>query len=286
MLVASVCSTETEVMSLPSVLCFISLNGWAACCNEIQLNVRQENYVSICCNSQAALKAPQAAETTSPFVRQYQKALNDMSTRHTVGLYWVHRHAGVWGNEIADKLARDSSNQKFVGPEPSLRVSRQSIRRKIKCWMNNQHLARWWGLSSTQRLAWELITLPSQAAKTSLLSFNRIQSRVVTGLLAGHNTLRRHLHLMGLTSSPLCRRCGAEDETLAHILCECESLASLRHVHLGCFFLDPEDIMSLSLGVIWDFSKGIGLPWTGIRLWGTWGPFLRPRCIGTIMVQT
>jgi hypothetical protein len=25
-------------------------------------------------------------------------------------------------------------------------------------------------------------------------------------------------------------------------LCECEALASLRHAHLGSFFLDPDDI--------------------------------------------
>jgi len=42
-------------------------------------------------------------------------------------------------------------------------------------------------------------------------------SRVVTGLLTGHNTLRRHLHLIGLLDSPLCRRCGAKEETSAHI---------------------------------------------------------------------
>jgi len=73
-------------------------------------------------------------------------------------------------------------------------------------------------------------------------SFNRTQSRAVTGLLTGHNTLRRHLHLLGLSYNPLCRRCGAEDETSAHILCESEALASHRHVYLGSFFLKPEDI--------------------------------------------
>jgi len=87
-----------------------------------------------------------------------------------------------------------------------------------------------------------MISGPCLGAKARFLSFSRTQSRAVTGLLTGHNTLRRHLHLMGLSDSPLCRRCGAEDETSAHILCECEVLASLRHVYLGSFFLDPEDI--------------------------------------------
>ena len=58
-----------------------------ACAYEIQMNVRPGKYVSICSDSQATLKAIQAAKTTSPLVRQCQKALN-ISTRHTVGLYW------------------------------------------------------------------------------------------------------------------------------------------------------------------------------------------------------
>jgi hypothetical protein len=84
------------------------------------------------------------------------------------------------------------------------------------------------------------------------------QSRAVTGFLTGHNTMRRHLHLMELSDSPLCR-CGAEDETSAHILCECEALASLRHAYLSSFFLEPEDIKNIILGSIWNFCKATGL---------------------------
>jgi len=39
-----------------------------------------------------------------------------------------------------------------------------------------------------------------------------------------------HPAVCSFVDSPLCRRCGAEDETSAHILCECEVLTSLRHV--------------------------------------------------------
>jgi hypothetical protein len=117
-----------------------------------------------------------------------------------------------------------------------------------------------WGLGDNQRQARELISGPCLGAKARFLSSNRTQSRAVTGLLTGLNTLRRHLHLIGLSDSPLCRRCGAEDETSAHILCECEALASHRHEYLDPSFLEPEDIESIILGAIWNFSKATGLP--------------------------
>jgi hypothetical protein len=113
--------------------------------------------------------------------------------------------------------------QSLVGPEPSLGVSRQNIRRKIKWWMDNQHLARWQDFGSSQRQARRLISGPSLDTKIRHLSYDRIQSRVVIGLLSGHSTLRRHLHSVGLPNCPLYRRCGAEDNTSAHILCECEA---------------------------------------------------------------
>ena len=65
---------------------------------------------------------------------------------------------------------------------------------------------------------------------------------------------------MGLTSIPLCGRCGAEDETSVHILSECEGLGSLRHTYLGPFFLDPEDIKILNLGAFGTLVKEQGSP--------------------------
>ena len=132
-------------------------------------------------------------------------------------------------NEIADKLARSGSGQRFVGPEPFLGVSRQNIRRKMKCWMQRQNLALWRSPCGKQRRARELISGPNLATGARLLSFNRTQSRVVIGLLTGHNTLRRHLNVMGLSNNRTCRKCGTEEETSVHILGECEALATLRH---------------------------------------------------------
>ena len=102
------------------------------------------------------------------------------------------------------------------------------------------------------------------AAKTRLLSFDRMQSRVVISLLTGHNTLRRYLDKIRLTNSPVCRRCRAVEETPRHVLCECEAFVTLTHT-LCSFFSDPEDVKWLSMGDIWNFIKGTGLPWLALQ---------------------
>jgi hypothetical protein len=130
--------------------------------------------------------------------------------------------------------------------------------RSIVGWLTNS--GQDFGLGDTQRQAQELISGPSLGAKTKFMSFNRTQSRTVTGLLTGHNALRRHPYLLGPLDSPLSRRCGVREETSAHILCKCEVLASLRHAYLSSLFLEPTDIQSTSLGAIWSFSKDSGLP--------------------------
>jgi len=53
---------------------------------------------------------------------------------------------------------------------------------------------------------------------------------------------------MGLSNNPTCRKCGTKEETSVHILGKCEALASLRHMYLGSFFLNPEDIRMLGGG--------------------------------------
>jgi len=117
-----------------------------------------------------------------------------------------------------------------------------------------------------------LISGPCLGAKARFLFFNKTQSRALTGLLTGHNTLRRHLHLIGLSDSPLCRRCGVEEETSAHILCEYEALASRGHAYLSSFFLEPEDIKS----IIWGPSGTLAKQQGSLELiWGTKGLLIK-----------
>ena len=123
---------------------------------------------------------------------------------------------GILGYVEMKLLARGLQGRElftqFAGPEPALQVSRQNTR-KLEHWTDNHPMAMWWGLTSTQRQLQKPISGPNPTATTRLLSFHRIRSKVVTGLLTEHNTLRRHLYIMELI---LCRRCEAEEETSAH----------------------------------------------------------------------
>jgi ribonuclease HI len=98
-----------------------------ACAHDIKNHGTPEKHLSICSDSLAALKALGAVRTTSPLVHQCQDVLNDISTRHAVGLYWVPRHTGVRGNETADRLARNGLASGFVDPEPALGVSKRDL---------------------------------------------------------------------------------------------------------------------------------------------------------------
>jgi hypothetical protein len=83
--------------------------------------------------------------------------------------------------KIANAFAREGFAHQFVGPEPTMGLSRQNIRHRIKGWLFDQYMTLWRDLTSTQRQAKKLILGPTLAAKTRLFSFNRMQSRAVTG---------------------------------------------------------------------------------------------------------
>jgi hypothetical protein len=120
------------------------------------------------------------------------------------------------------------------------------------------------------------VRLKKFAEYISKLSFNRTQSRVVTGFLTGHNTLRRHLFLLGLANSPVCRGCGVKEETSAHVLCECEAWASLRHMHLGSFFWNQGTLRIY----FWGPSGA------SVKLRGSHDSDMGPRCIGAARSRT
>jgi len=91
---------------------------------------------------------------------------------------------------------------------------------------------------------------------------------------------------MGLIDSPLCRRCGTMRKPQ---LTSCVSVKPWRHSDIPIwvpFSWTLINVRSLSLGSIWKFITGTGLPWLGhqfirhkgpvkkARDWKGWNPFI------------
>ena len=81
-----------------------------------------------------------------------------------------------------------------------------------------------------------LVEGPQQGRATKLLSMSRQQISIVVGLLTGHLGLYGHLHKIGKDMNPLCRRCLNGNETVEHLLSECESLTMSRSRIFGQSF--------------------------------------------------
>jgi hypothetical protein len=64
---------------------------------------------------------------------------------------------------------------------------------------------------------------------------------------------------MGLEDDPICERCLEADESAAHVLCDCEALASLRFRHLGQSFMKPSDFYDAPIGKVLHFTQSVGL---------------------------
>ena len=115
----------------------------------------------------------------------------------------------------------------FTGPEPVLGLPHGVVKRAIGDWMERRHIECWKSGKDCKHSK-ALKEGPQQSRATELLNMSRQQLSVVIGLLTGHLGLNSHLHKIGKDINPLCRSCLNGNETVEHLLCECESLTMSR----------------------------------------------------------
>ncbi|KAI8435452.1 hypothetical protein MSG28_003755 [Choristoneura fumiferana] len=90
-----------------------------------------------------------------------------------------------------------------------------------------------------------------------LWTLSRKQLRHIVGAFTGHFNTKHILVKMGLQDNEVCRICGEEDETMEHIMCECDALARSRMRLFGDGYSAPGDFKALPLRQIIQFMDEV-----------------------------
>ena len=208
-------------------------------------------------DSQGAIKSLHKYEARSRCVIECKRLLNKLAETNTVTLNWIPGHSGQLGNGVADNLANLGAEYPDEGLEPRLPVLESVITEFIKNWAKEEHNEKW--TNTTEYRQTKLIlpyTKHKWAKQASQLERNEL--RILTQIVTGHASLKRHLHIMGYVEDPNCE-CGEEPQTPIHILTRCTRLAGLRTAVLGRPEITPENIRNYRPKTILKFAMQTGL---------------------------
>jgi ribonuclease HI len=128
---------------------------------------------------------------------------------------WVPSHCGIFGNECADKLAKQALGHTVVDKiiPFELKEAYASIDNIIlKIWQNE------WSTNKKGRAYFEIE--PMVTDKIKYTNRSREQESCITRLRLGKCYLNSYLHKISVHDTGLCQCCN-EPETIHHFVCEC-----------------------------------------------------------------
>lgn len=218
--------------------------------------------VTICSDSQAALKALNSRIVHSRVVWECIEMLNSLAETRFVQLIWVPGHSNIEGNEKADELARLGSNSPFVGPLPIVPVPLSGLYSEIQA-KETEAVEYSWASAPGCETTKKLLPKPKLAITDQLIRLKKTDLSLLVSLLTGHNKLNAHLHKIGVKSEPDCDKCGHTNETSIHFLCECPKYWRLRAKIFGNAFCNTATIASACAKDVLRFAKDSGRFWRG-----------------------
>ena len=202
----------------------------------------QDTDITLCSDSQAALKALKNPVLKSRTVEECWNTLAELNTHNRVCLRWVPGHVGVEGNEAADINAKQGAESDMFGPEPALPIPYSLCKQEVRKGVRKAHQLRWEGLTTCRKARRAMpVIFPSNGLAIQALS--RASIRLVLQALTGHGNLNRFKYATGRLDSPVCHKCGTEAETPNHHVGRCPTYLRLRVSCFGLPELTLEEIM-------------------------------------------
>ena len=186
-------------------------------------------------------------------IRHQVKHLENSKWR--INFSWVKAHAGTFGNELADKLAKDAAR------EPEATISYNKIpKSNIEMELKEAGIQKW-------QQEWEKT---NKGAITKLF-FPSIEQRLkmklnltpnLTAIITGHGLTRSYLHRFNITDNPTCP-CNNEAQTIDHLIYQCPLVEKERNIlrnqviKAGCWPPNKEDFIKKHFKQFIQFANSI-----------------------------
>ncbi|XP_021965805.1 uncharacterized protein LOC110861000 [Folsomia candida] len=106
-------------------------------------NTHNYSTVDFFIDSQGAIKALTSPWPVSSLTSEAIEMLNHIGETKKVTLHWIPSHHGFEGNEVADLLAKEGTLTGYLGPQPSIPLSRSTVISSIVNWARLQHIKSW-----------------------------------------------------------------------------------------------------------------------------------------------
>ena len=187
---------------------------------EIELK-GQERIAAIYTDSKITLDSLKNHNNHNYLIERIREKLKDLKmAKWTIEFSWVKAHAGIHGNEVADRLAKQA------GQDIGLPLSFSKIPVSVVQSELHQQSQQKWEREWENSTKGEITKSYFPSVKDRLRTKTTLTPNLTT-LLTGHGRLRSYYHRFKITNNPMCS-CNQEEETVKHVIYKCKKFSKER----------------------------------------------------------
>jgi len=177
--------------------------------------------VTIYTDSQITLDSLRNGNIHTFLLEEIRKQLNEMTTANwKIKLRWVKAHAGVRGNELADKLTKEAAANKNI-MDSYKRIPKRVVIKEFE----DDGVKKWqteWTNSTKGNITKDFF--PDVKER---LNMNINLTPNFTAMVTGHGKTNSYLNRFKIIKTPTCPS-GNSDQNTDHLICECNLLNKER----------------------------------------------------------
>jgi len=181
-----------------------------------------EKTVTIYTDSLITLDSLRYGNIHTFLIEEIRKQLNEMTTTNwKIKLRCVKAQAGVRGNKLAGKLAKEAAANKNI-KESYKRIPKRAIIKELE----DDSVKKWqteWTNSTKGKIKKDLF--PDVKER---LSMNINLTQNFTAMVTGHGKTNSYLHRFKIIKTPICP-CENSDQNIDHLIFECKLLNRERN---------------------------------------------------------